>query len=97
MSGKTQPNGWTDKGDKVNKRQEKAIAKAEEQLARQTAHVQRMIDAGQGEAGVQVARRLVFAMTIKLDYLKAGNDEKSFDIFAAGRAALAAFPSLQAK
>jgi hypothetical protein len=81
----------------MTKSQEKAIAKAEAQLAGQIAHVERMIAAGQPEAGVQVARRLVFAFTMKVEHLKAGNDEKSFDIFAAGRAALAAFPSLQGR
>jgi hypothetical protein len=82
---------------KVNKRQEKALANAEAKLAGQIAHVERMIAAGQPEAGVQIARRLVLAFTMEVEHLKAGNDPKSFDIFAAGRAALAAFPSLQGK
>lgn len=81
----------------MTKSQEKAIVKAEAQLVGQIAHVERMIAAGQPEAGVQIARRLVLTFTMKVEHLKAGNDEKSFDIFAAGRASLAAFPSLNPK
>ena len=76
----------------MNKRQEKAIAAAKAQLEGQIAHVQRMIDAGQGEAGVRAAKRLVIAFQMKVEHLEAGKSEKDFDIFAAGKAALAAVP-----
>ena len=81
----------------MSKAQEKAIAKAKAQLEIQKAHTQRMIDAGQGEAAVQIARRLILNFEMKVQHLEAGKPEKDFDIFAAGRAALAVFPSLQTK
>jgi hypothetical protein len=76
----------------MNKTQEKAIAKAKAQLESQKAHTQRMIDAGQGEAGVRAAKRLIIAFQMKVEHLEAGKSEKDFDIFAAGKAALAAVP-----
>jgi hypothetical protein len=81
----------------MEKRQVKAIAKAKAALEGQKAHTQRMIDAGQSEAAVQIARRLILAFEMKVQHLESGKAEKDFDIFAAGRAALAAFPSLQPK
>ena len=81
----------------MTKAQEKAIAKAKAQLETQRAHTQRMIDAGQSEVAVQIARRLILNFEMKVQHLEDGKPEKEFDIFAAGRAALAAFPSLHPK
>lgn len=80
----------------MSKAQEKAIAKAKVQLAGQIAHLQRMIDAGQGEAGVRAAKRLVIAFEMKVKHLEAGKPEKEFDNFAAGRIALEQVPFINA-
>ena len=81
----------------MSKVQEKAIAKAKAQLEIQKAHTQRMIDAGQPEGGIQIARRLILNLEMKVAHLESGKAEKDYDIFAAGRAALAAVPSLSRK
>lgn len=76
----------------MNKRQEKAVAKAEKLLENQIAHVEKMIAAGAAEMGVRAAKRLVVAFEMKVAHLKAGKDEKSFDIFEAGRVAREKYP-----
>lgn len=76
----------------MSKQKQNAIAKAKAQVATQTAHVERMIAAGQPEIVVRAAKRLVFVYEMKVAHLEQGGTEKSFDLFDGAKLALAAYP-----
>ena len=68
----------------MTKRQNAALAKAQDRLNRQKGHTVKMIAAGQPLIAVRAAKRLVYVFEMEVSHLFAGKPSSDFDFAVAG-------------